>query len=193
MTAMRRLNAAGLLMLAARLIVGLVLISSSIHKISDPVTFLKLVNQYGLVPPDWPVMLNLIAVVVPWLEMVGGIALLAGIGLSGVGAVTFLMLAGFTAAIIMRTPGEMARQGKGFFDIAFSCGCAGSAPEIIWWKLVKNTGLIVLALLITISRSRFLTLSALIAWLRRGSAAPDASAASTKADEDPDLAGLRAR
>ena len=98
---------------------------------------------------------------VPWIEIIAGVALILGLGLRGTAGVLFVMLIGFTGTIALRTMHEMQVEGTPFFEVAFPCGCAGVEDEIIWQKLIKNSGLILLALLIFLSDSRRYCLSAL--------------------------------
>jgi len=154
----RKIEPRDFVLLFARLIVGVLMIYVSIGKLQDPVAFLKVVKQYEIVPVEWHVALNSIAVIVPWVELLGGAALLVGVGLRGTGAVMFLMLIAFSMAITMRTLQIMDTEGTLFMQVKFDCGC-GTGEQIIWLKLLENTGLILLALLITLSKSRFLCLS----------------------------------
>jgi len=162
----RKLGPGDFVLLFARLVVGVMMIYVSIGKLQDPVAFLKVVKQYEIVPVEWHVALNSIAVIVPWIELLGGAALLVGVGLRGTGAVMFAMLIAFSTAITMRTFQMMDTQGLRFTEVKFDCGC-GTGEQIIWLKLIENTGLILLALLIVLSKSRFLCLSR---WVLRGRA-----------------------
>ncbi len=154
----RKIGPRDFALLFARLVVGVLMIYVSIGKLQDPVAFLKVVKLYEIVPVEWHVALNSIAVIVPWIELLGGAALLVGVGLRGTGAVMFAMLIAFSTAITMRTFQEMDTQGLRFMEVKFDCGC-GTGEQIIWLKLLENAGLILLALLITLSKSRFLCLS----------------------------------
>ena len=62
--------------LAARWILGLTFIYASIHKIAAPAEFAKIIYGYDLFPA---VFINLIAIIIPFLEMVTGLALVIGI------------------------------------------------------------------------------------------------------------------
>lgn len=170
----RRSTAWSVAVLAARLIVGGLLIYVSIGKLRDPVAFLKVVKLYELLPVHWNVLLNSIAVIVPWVELLGGIILILGlklyvsasvlrlsehtravtpgIGLRGTALVILLLLVGFTAAIGLRTWRMVQTEGKRFMEVEFECGC-GTGVDIIWIKLLENGGLILLSLLIVLSRS----------------------------------------
>lgn len=62
--------------LAARWILGLTFIYASFHKIISPADFAKIVYGYDLFPE---IFINLIAIVIPFLELVTGIALIIGL------------------------------------------------------------------------------------------------------------------
>lgn len=61
--------------LAARWILGLTFIYASSHKILAPADFAKIVYGYGLFPE---ILINLIAIIIPFLELVTGFALIIG-------------------------------------------------------------------------------------------------------------------
>ena len=61
--------------LAARWILGLTFIYASLHKILAPADFAKIVYGYGLFPE---IFINLIAIIIPFLELVAGFALIIG-------------------------------------------------------------------------------------------------------------------
>ena len=61
--------------LAARWILGFTFIYASFHKIISPADFAKIVYGYGLFPAG---LISLIAIIIPFLELVGGLALLLG-------------------------------------------------------------------------------------------------------------------
>jgi putative oxidoreductase len=62
--------------LAARWILGLTFIYASFHKIISPADFAKIVYGYGLFPE---IFINLIAIVVPFVELIAGMALIIGL------------------------------------------------------------------------------------------------------------------
>ena len=61
--------------LAARWILGLTFIYASVYKIVSPADFAKIVYGYDLFPAG---LINLIAIFIPFLELIGGLALLLG-------------------------------------------------------------------------------------------------------------------
>jgi uncharacterized membrane protein YphA (DoxX/SURF4 family) len=62
--------------LAARWILGLTFIYASFHKIMAPADFAKIVYGYGLFPD---IFINLIAITLPFLELIAGLSLIIGI------------------------------------------------------------------------------------------------------------------
>ncbi len=62
--------------LTARWILGLTFIYASYHKIIAPADFAKIIYGYDLFPQDF---INLIAIILPFVELVSGLALILGI------------------------------------------------------------------------------------------------------------------
>ncbi|MHC4090953.1 MAG: DoxX family protein [Planctomycetota bacterium] len=145
-------------LLVARLVVGLLFLYMGTKKIADPFEFLKLMRQYKMLPAGYA--MNLIAVVVPWVEAVCGAALLAGVALRGAGLISAGMLAVFTPLILIR--GIELRSSVfsdlTFCQVSFDCGC-GAGVVLLCNKLAENAGLLLLALVAVLSRSRRFCLS----------------------------------
>jgi uncharacterized membrane protein YphA (DoxX/SURF4 family) len=135
-----------LLLLVARLYAGLMLLIYGIPKLREPSDLLKSVHTYGILPNDPPLLLNLSAVGLPWLEVITGAAILTGVLRRGAGFLSAIVLVVFTSAILMRTFAVMAADGISFSEVAFDCGC-GSGVVIIWQKMIFNGSLIVACLL----------------------------------------------
>ena len=154
---LRRMDDSGVPLLIARLVLAATFIYTGSAKIADPVDFLKQIRMFQMLPETPPVYLNASAIVIPWLEVVAGTALLIGLHVRGAAAASLIMLCTFTPAILLRALAVRAEQGISFFDVKFACGCAGSAEVIIWTKLLANVGLIALSSVALFSRSnRFL-------------------------------------
>ncbi len=158
----RRLDETGFPLLVARVILAATFIYMGAMKVNEPIDFLKQIRQYQMLPETPAIYLNATAIVLPWLEMVAGVALLIGLRFHGAAAAIALMLLVFTPAILIRALHIQAETGSSFFEIAFDCGC-GSGPVTIWSKLLGNVGLFTLAMLVLVSRSRKLCLSSLLA------------------------------
>ncbi len=143
-----------------RLVLAYTFIAMGIHKIDDPVAFLKLLRLYEMLPEEPAVYMNSIAVVMPWLEVVFGVALLFRVPTRAAAVALLAMLAAFSAAIFLRAINLYAEGATPFTEIVFDCGCGGG-PQVIYQKLLKNTGLMALALVAIVSRPRPL-------WVRTG-------------------------
>jgi len=149
----RRLDATGVPLLLARLVIGGLFIYMGIVKIQDPIAFLKQINLYEMLPQTPPHFLNGTAVLLPWLEVICGLALILGVYLRGAGTMIALMLVVFTPAIFFRAWGIHTNEGTPFFKIAFDCGC-GTGEVIIWQKLMANMGLLLGSSIAVFSASR---------------------------------------
>tara|TARA_Y100000758_G_scaffold290577_1_gene244209 strand:- start:687 stop:1205 length:519 start_codon:yes stop_codon:yes gene_type:complete len=98
------------LQLLVRIVLGGILVYASWHKIADPPDFAKIIYNYRLFPPA---SIHMLAVFVPWIELVAGLALISGIGLRG-GA---LMAALFFSFFILALSYNLARECPTI------CGC----------------------------------------------------------------------
>jgi len=131
-----------MLHLLLRIFTGGTLLFYGVRKLwGDPVDFLKSIKAYEILPTEPPLLLNLSAVGLPWLELVCGIAILSGVMLRGASLLSCAVLTVFTVAIGYRAVQVMTEEGTAFMQIAFDCGC-GSGEVVIWQKLLINSALI---------------------------------------------------
>jgi uncharacterized membrane protein YphA (DoxX/SURF4 family) len=144
-----------------RVFLGGYFLYTGVVKALDPFTFLLGIRTYGVMPEQPPIFLNSTAVILPWLEIICGLALVLGVWIRGAALNIAVMLLVFTPAILMRGLEIQAEKAISFFDVKFDCGC-GTGVEITWIKLCKNTGLFLLAVLALLSRSRRFTLDRLL-------------------------------
>lgn len=149
----RRFDESGIPLLAVRLVLGGLFIWMGANKVGHPVDFLKEIREYHALPESPAIFLNATAIVLPWLEVVAGSALILGIFIRGAAATFALMLAVFTPAILLRALDIRAQTGTPFFDISFDCGC-GAGVVVTWKKLLENSGLFLLSLYGMLSLSR---------------------------------------
>ena len=125
--------------LAARLILGLIFLWAAVPKIADPPGFAKAIWAYGLVPSA---ALNPMALVLPWLELFCGLALLAGMWLRPAALWVGALLFAFSLALGI----NLARHRP------VDCGCFGAAaPKTeaqrlvgMRWDLARDLGLLLL-------------------------------------------------
>ena len=160
-----RVDGTGVPLLLTRLILGGLFVWMGVVKIQAPVDFLKLMRQYQLLDEtSGYLLLNLTAVVLPWVETICGVALILGIAVRGAGVISAGMLAFFTPMILKRGL-ELYHTGSvSFCEVNFDCGC-GAGVVFLCSKLAENCGLLLLALLAILSRSRRFCLSSW--WHRR--------------------------
>jgi len=81
--------------LALRLVLGLVFVAASLPKIADPAAFARIVYQWQILPP---VPANVVAVVLPWVELLAGALLVAGVWKRDAALIVAFLLLGFLAA-----------------------------------------------------------------------------------------------
>ena len=122
---------------AARVILGAVLISSAAPKIVYPGDFYTAVVDYGVVGGGGA---TVIAAGLPWLELTVGLSLLTGIGGAGAMVMAALMMLVFTGL-----HGYALIKG---LDIPCGCfGVTGDREAISGWSVTRNGGLLTVALL----------------------------------------------
>ena len=141
---MRRLLDNDFLTLASRLIVGITLIYASFYKIIDPASFAKSIWYYHLVPGS---LVNLMALILPWLEIFCGLALILGVWYRGAVLWANLMLVVFIVALAS----TIVR------GLSIDCGCfkaGSSATDPAWDALWFDMVAMVFALQMWLSRSR---------------------------------------
>jgi putative oxidoreductase len=132
------------LTLASRLIIGAVFIYASVYKIIDPGLFARAIWYYHLVPG---MLINLMALILPWLELLVGLALVFGFLYRGavvwVNIMMVVFIVALTATIVM--------------GIDIDCGCfkaSQSATEPAWNSLLFDIALLVFTLQLFLSRSK---------------------------------------
>lgn len=109
-----------------RLVVGGAFVFAGALKIADPAQFAVAVSHYRLVPHE---LLNLLAILLPWIEVTAGVFVLAGIWLRAAA----LVITGLTAVFFALIVSALAR------GLNIECGCFGTVGG-------KNVGLLNLAI-----------------------------------------------
>lgn len=147
--------------LAARWYLAWVFLAACIHKIADPGAFALDVATYRLLPLS---LVNLTALVLPWVELAAGIMLVVGFRVRAAALLVAAMMLVFIAALAMALA-----QG-----LDMSCGCfasTGAAEDPISWRTVlRDVAWLLVALYILIFDRRPLGLDRLT--LRRPHALP---------------------
>ena len=128
--------------------VAAMLIYAAVQKIWMPLEFARLLKEYHLLPDQ---ILNLVAVVLPWAEIICGICFISGLWLLGASILLSGMNTIFAFAIAYRAWLIMSETGINFFDLSFDCGC-GFGVVYIPTKILENIILVSVGLLIAFSR-----------------------------------------
>ncbi len=116
------------IILAARLILGGVFVFASIDKILHPAAFAEAVYNYQILPDS---LINLTAIVLPWLELVLGSLLIIGVWMPGSVLASNLLLLTFIGVLIYNT-------SRGL-DI--HCGCFSTEPSedpLSIWTIARD-------------------------------------------------------
>jgi uncharacterized membrane protein YphA (DoxX/SURF4 family) len=135
--------------LVLRLLLGAFFVYASLDKIANPAAFAKIVYQWQVAGP---VPSNLVAVTLPWVELVAGLLLIAGVWRREAALVVALMLVVFLGA----AASVLARG----IDVQ-NCGCVSVAKEAVesawppawtkgvgWFLIVRNLLMLAAALAI---------------------------------------------
>jgi uncharacterized membrane protein YphA (DoxX/SURF4 family) len=112
----KRLLAHPWLTIRVQIALGAIFIIAAWPKIADPPSFAHMIYNYRLVPSS---LINISALVMPWVEMLAGLALILGVWKSAARNVIAAMLAIFIIAISINI----------FRDNAIDCGCFNVADR----------------------------------------------------------------
>lgn len=125
------------LLLAARLVLGMVFIVAAVPKIAAPESFAVSIEAYELLPLF---VVNAAAIVIPWVELSCGLFLVAGCYARASSALLGALLALFIVAI-------SAAVLRG---LNINCGCfAGAdATPVGWGKVLEDIALLIPAWLV---------------------------------------------
>jgi putative oxidoreductase len=112
----KRLLALPWLTIRVQIALGAIFIIAALPKIADPPSFAHMIYNYRLVPSP---LINISALVMPWVEMLAGLALILGVWKAAARNVVAIMLAVFIVAISINL----------FRDNAIDCGCFNVADR----------------------------------------------------------------
>lgn len=132
---MQKLLSNKYLLLVSRIILGIVFIFAGAEKIADPDHFAVAISNYKIFPVF---SLNIIAITLPWLEVVAGILLLFGISIKENSAIIGTLMIIFTLMVLT----ALLR------GLDIDCGCFGTSDgqQVGLLKIIENIGLILLSL-----------------------------------------------
>jgi putative oxidoreductase len=135
-----------LLNLIARVALGWVFIYAAVGKIANPADFAENIKNYQLLP-DF--MLNIVALTMPWIEIICGIFLVVGFRLKANAFIAGGMLVTFNIAVLYAM----------ILGLNIDCGCFSERATMVGWtKLGENMLTMILALYVFIYPVKSLTL-----------------------------------
>jgi uncharacterized membrane protein YphA (DoxX/SURF4 family) len=127
--------------LAARLYLGVIFLLACWHKLQEPAAFALDIATYQILPLG---LVNLLAIVLPWVELAAGLMLLVGFRTRAAALLVAGMMIMFTVAIAIAV-------AKG---LDMSCGCfasQGAAEDPISWRtILRDTSWLLLAVYVFI-------------------------------------------
>jgi putative oxidoreductase len=136
-----------ILLLSIRLFLGFIFIFAAVTKVADTVGFSQSIYNYKLMP-DF--LINVLAIVFPWIELVAGILLVFGISVKESSAILTGLLVVFIVAIVI----SLAR------GLDINCGCFGTleGSKVGLMKILENVGLVLLGLILIKFDSKYFSL-----------------------------------
>lgn len=123
-------------LIAGRIFLGSIFVYASWSKILDPAAFAEIVMNYQILPT---MSANLVALSLPWLEMVCGLCLITNFWTRGGAMMVVLMMLIFISAMGLNI----------YRGIDVACGCftlTGTATQSMWIYLLRDMALLFLAI-----------------------------------------------
>lgn len=140
---MRKILDNPILILVIRTFIGILFIFYGVSKVANPSHFANEIGNYNMLPD---LIIQIMALVIPWIELIVGVLLLFGVYLNENGFIATVLLIIFTLAVAI----AFSR------GLDISCGCSGNdaGQKVGWLKIFENIGLIVLTLILSITKSK---------------------------------------
>ena len=121
-----------------RLILGCVFVYASFDKIAHPADFARIIYNYHFLPTS---AINLFAVILPWIELMSGMALILGLFVESAALLIGILLGIFIVAL----------SSAVIRGLDISCGCfstASSSDKVVWDTIIRD--LIMLMLVVQV-------------------------------------------
>jgi uncharacterized membrane protein YphA (DoxX/SURF4 family) len=117
---------------------GIFFVVAALPKLSDPPSFAHMIYNYRLLPGA---LVNLFALVLPWLELLSGVALLLGVWRRAGAAVVGVLLLLFFAAISVNLLRGNAIE-CGCFDVRDLGKSVAERLSDMRWDLLRDVGML---------------------------------------------------
>ena len=135
--------------LAIRLILGLMFVYASLDKIADPAGFARIIYQWQVLGP---VPSNLVAVTLPWVELLTGLLLIVGAWKREAAVVVAAMLVVFIVAAVFVLARGIDVDNCGCTSVAAATAAPAWPPDwmrgVGWYLITRNVVLLAGALLV---------------------------------------------
>ena len=139
----------GPIILICRILLGGIFIYASLDKIAHPAEFAKAIGNYHVLPFGLE---NLLALTLPWLELLAGVALITGVMVDGAAIMVIIMNIVFIFAISQ----ALAR------GISIECGCFSVTTEggdnIGLQTIIRDIGYLIMGFIVLYRRDNFFEL-----------------------------------
>lgn len=140
MTDLRKILSDDWLTVRVQIALGAIFVAASLPKLLDPPSFAHMIYNYRLVPGF---AINAIALVMPWLEILCGIALILGIWRRPAAAIIGAMLVVFIIAISINLGRDNA-VNCGCFDITSANKSHDELVAEMWWVVTRDIGMLLM-------------------------------------------------
>ncbi len=123
---------------------GAIFLYAAHDKLLDPRPLVTIIWGYRLVPPQ---LTNLIAIYMPWMELLVGLGLLTGVGRRAAAGWATVLLVFFTTALLIN-----AVRG-----INVACGCFSTSAQDVqnaWLLALRDLPMLAAAMVLTFCRPR---------------------------------------
>ena len=139
----------GPIILICRIVLGGIFIYASLDKIAHPAEFAKAIGNYHALPFGLE---NLLALTLPWLELLAGVALITGVMIDGAAIMVIIMNIIFIFAISQ----ALAR------GISIECGCFSVTTEggdnIGLQTVIRDIGYLIMGFIVLYRRDNLFEL-----------------------------------
>ncbi len=126
------------LVLISRVLIGVIFVYASLYKIWEPAEFAVSIRNYMILPVSWS---NVIAIILPWIELGTGLLLILGIFTRPAALITTGMLGIFLVAMIYAYS----------IGLDIDCGCFSSAAssqgKITLFNIIRDSILVIISLI----------------------------------------------
>jgi uncharacterized membrane protein YphA (DoxX/SURF4 family) len=135
------------LTIRVQIALGVFFVAASLTKIADPPSFAHMVHNYRIVPGA---LVNLMALVMPWIELLCGLALIFGIWKETARTIIAALLLVFIIAISI----NLARGNAidcGCFDLSAANKTRAERLADMKWVILRDLGMLLMVVQLAIS------------------------------------------